>query len=51
MNEGKYDGKYEVANLSVAEQIGQFCKLSPQNPACSARVDEKGTDQRLSPIK
>lgn len=51
MNEGKYDGKYEVANLSVAEEIGQFCKLSPQNPACSARVDEKGTDQRLSLIK
>jgi hypothetical protein len=51
MNEGKYDGKYEVASLSVAEEIGQFCKLSPRNPACSARVDEKGTEQRLSLIK
>lgn len=49
--EVRYDGKYEVANLSVAREIGQFCELSPQNPACSARVDEKGTDQRLFPIK
>lgn len=48
---GKYEGKYEVANVSVAEKIGQFCKFSPQNPACSGRTDEKAADQRLSPIK
>lgn len=44
-------GKYEVANLSVAEEMGQFCKFSPQNPACSGRADEKAAEQRLSPIK